>query len=126
LVLTPHRDKFHNSFLKWLVTAYGLALLPFLAKLIVAQGPYQAEFCLFILVLAASGILEAAFHPSSSASRTLLIAAGIFCICYGALGYGKLSTSQDFQAVSLLWWVVGVLSAAYLLYKIPLLWKERG
>jgi hypothetical protein len=124
--LTPQRDKFHNSLLKWLATSYGLALLPFLAKLIVAQGPYQAEFCLFILVLAASGELEAAFHPSSSASRTLLIVAGIFCIFYGALGYGQISSGQPFEAVGLLWWVVGVLSGAYLIYKVPLLWENRG
>jgi hypothetical protein len=120
-------DSFLDALLKWMASTYGLALLPLIAKLIVTHGPYGAESCLFVLVLGASGGFEAAFTTKGSwATRTFLIVTALFSVFYGATGYAELSSGQVFPAIGLLWWAAGVLSLAYLIYKVPLLWETNG
>jgi hypothetical protein len=117
------RDSFLNALVKWLATSYGLAILPFLAKLL-GRGPYEAEFCLFLLVLGASGLFEAAFRHERLVTRTILAVVGLSAVVYGAFGYADLSGGQPFPPARLLWWGVWVLSASYLAYKVPVLWRE--
>lgn len=123
MIPSTEHDSFPNAVLKWLATSYGLALLPFFAKLL-GKGPYEAEFCLFLLVLGASGLLEAAFHHVRAVTRTILALVGLSAVVYGAFGYADISGGQPFPPARLLWWGVGILSAAYLAYKLPLLWRE--
>lgn len=123
MATSSDRDSFPNALIKWLATSYGLAILPFLAKLL-GKGPYEAEFCLFLLVLGASGLLDAAFTHVRAATRTILALVGLSAVVYGAFGYADISGGQPFPPAKLLWWGVGVLSAAYLAYKLPLLWEE--
>jgi hypothetical protein len=121
----PEPDTFLNALVKWLAHTFGLAILPFLAKWTVAPGsPRDAELCLFVLVLGASACFEGAFSHRNVLSRTMAIVAGILAAIYGAMGYAKLSSGEAFPAVGLLLWAVIVLSACYLIYKLPILWEQ--
>lgn len=125
------KGRFYDALCKWLAGSFGLALLPLLARLIVnPSGQLQIEGCLFILVLASTGILEAFTDPLSSPSRTILLLLGGVSALYGALGYGTLvgaaigNVAPNFKAGWLIWPLLASLSFAYLSYKLPLLRSE--
>jgi len=120
-------DSFLNALLKWFASSYGVACLPLVAKRIVTpSASFLQDLCLFVLVLGASGALEAAFcnEGESSLTRTLLIVGGTFSLFYGAIGYATLSAGTSWAASGLLLYVIGVLSVAYLAYKVPLIWDR--
>ena len=134
--MTPDARKiYHDSVTAWLGSSYLLAVLPLLARALV--GPwtsFEAEGCLFILVLATTGVWEAYLDSKkrhvADAWRNILVALGIISACYGALGYGRLAATTPehykdaFQAGILIWPLVIALSATYLAYKLPLLKGE--
>lgn len=116
---------FWNALVQWIGKSFGLALLPFLAKFAVApSGPHGAEFCIFVMVLGATGLLEAAFATQSTLTRTLLVFWGIASVAYGAIGYDQLTISSAFPGGGPLSIVAWSLAASYGTYKVPLLWDQ--
>jgi hypothetical protein len=115
-----NRDSFGHALFKWAVRSYGLAFLPLLAKVfVVGTKSLDPEWCLFILVLAATGLCEVLFNDGeSSFLRTVLGVAAISCVLYGGEGYAKLSAGEPFPGLWLLWWLLGFLVVVYLLFKL--------
>jgi hypothetical protein len=124
--VSPAVPGFTDELLKWLARTFLIALLPLLAKAILAQGPYDAELYLFVLVLGASGVLEAAFTHGSAPMKTILVILGTLAIAYGALGYAKVSSGEAFASAGGLRLALAGLSCAYLIYKVPRLWGGQS
>jgi hypothetical protein len=113
------RDSFGHALFKWAVKSYGLALLPLIAKAwVVGTKDLSPEACLFVLVLAATGICEVLFDDGENGFlRTTLGVTAISCVLYGGEGYARLSAAEPFPGLwllrGLLWGLVGI----YFLYK---------
>lgn len=117
------KEGFWDAFFKWGAATYGVALSPLFARLFSGENaPFTSEYCLFVLVLGATGALEAAFvAQGSSLRRSFLIFGGGVAALYGGMGYVKVTAGATLPAGGFLWWFVGGLTVAYLAYKIPVL-----
>jgi hypothetical protein len=132
--VVERKTVFWDSYLKWLASSYGLAALPLLSRFVTGEWQtFRLEGCVFVLVIGASGALEAYSDDRKLADantwRTVLFGAGIVSIVYGAICYGKLAgaaaghLTAPFTADLLLAPLLVLLSITYAVYKVPMLRK---
>lgn len=120
------KNPFPNAITKWWLSAFVPALLPLVSRAIYEQSSLSPELCLFIMVLATTGLTEAIYGGEpDTLRRTCFIALCGAAAYYGVTGYGSLVTGQhSFSGLSMMPWFLTALPLAYIAYKWRII-KDR-